>query len=67
MVQLLYLLMPIREGVGTETPDGSVSVEGDSLDSPRICHQQNVRYDSLCTDVTKEQLKSPKPAIYGLR
>ena len=30
--------MPIREGVGTETLDGSDSVEGNSLDSLRIRH-----------------------------
>ena len=31
MVQLLHFPMPIHESVGTKTPNGSDSVEGDSL------------------------------------
>ena len=33
MVQLLHFPMPIRESVGTETPNGTDSVEGDSLNN----------------------------------
>ena len=41
VVQLLYFPMPIREGVGIETLDGSISVEGYSLDSTRSHHHQS--------------------------
>ena len=68
MVQLLYFPMPIREGVGTETLDGSISVEGYSLDSTRSHHHQSSVQQPQHRH-TKEQLQNflNRPLTYGFR
>ena len=53
----LYFPMPIREGVGTETLDGSISVEGYSLDSTRSHHHQSSVQQPQHRH-TKEQLQN---------
>ena len=65
---ILYFPMPIREGVGTETLDGSISVEGYSIDSTRSHHHQSsVRQPQHRH--TKEQLQNVLngPLTYGFR
>ena len=42
MVQLLYLPVLIREGMGTEALNGSDGVEGHSLDPLRFLHHRTL-------------------------
>ena len=57
VVQLLYLPMPIREGVGTETLNGRVGVGGYSLGSLRIRHH--------LSSVQQSQHRSEQGATYN--
>ena len=56
--------MPIREGVGTETLDGSISVEGYSLDSTRSHHHQKFGATASAPTYQGATTKIPKLATY---